>query len=160
MIALVDAIEGLAVSLGGCAVISVFRAARMLDDDRAEEIANASNEVAAKQSIIVRLQSDIEAAKVKPKVPAFEQAQRDAVVEKLKDWTEDEKRILEHVLQHESQDRGDLVRFCGNLIPADAAMNKGKVAGVIQFFSPHGSHVHYRVTPSFVEALKFYFHGE
>lgn len=128
------------------------------DIDLADITAKHAGVISERDRVIGTLQERLAA----PKVSASEQKQRDLAAEKLKLFTDPEKKVLKHILQFDQQNRGELMKRFSGEVNIDQFLNKAREAGLIQNAQPAHPQmaVASRITPSFVSALKFHFHGE
>ncbi len=134
---LINAVGGATVAFLGSVVISFIRAPKLLDDER----------IAETESLRKLLETR--------RVSGPEQIQRDLVREMLMDFSEQEKKVLEHIRQHGETLPDDIVGRFG-LDAVDRAGREGRKRGLLSA----GRDNSVCIRPEFAEALRFYFHGE
>ncbi len=137
----INASGGATVGFIGTFLISLFRAPKLLDIDRAKEIEDLSK---------------CNSARTPPTVSSLEQERRTFVSEKMQEFSEQEQAILKHILNHGRADRHALAAAFG-YPQADEVTHKGlKHEILVRGDYPY----QFRVNPTFEAAISFYFHGD
>jgi len=90
-----------------------------------------------------------------PKIPAWELERRNLISEKLAGFTDQERAVLRHILQHGEANPDTLVSLFGDKA-VDRAIREGVILGLVLRVNATS----YGVNPDFKDALRFYFHGE
>lgn len=152
---LINAAGGAGVAFIGSLLISLFRAPKLLDADRATEIhglrwqsASLSQELKTARALLA----------APPKVSEWEQRQRKLVAEKLAMFSDDEKRVIQHIVHHGQVDRAALINAgIGETRMIDSAIQKGKDCLLLKEV---GRPYHFAANQHFHLALSFYFTGD
>lgn len=130
---------------------SVLTAAVKLDNERASEIASVEATIESAQQRVAA-----------PTLPALERSRRERVAERLEDFNEDERNVLNYIRQHGRVEQGQVLRigFSGTVIAG--ATRKGVASGlVIRKLAQRQGHPDYwEINPELKDALAFHLLGE
>jgi hypothetical protein len=160
---IINAVAGAAVAFLGTIIISTFRSTKLLDDDRATQIAQLKQKKAAAEAQLASIQD-------RPTVTRLELSKRDLVRDKLKTHEPEDLGVLKYILQHGATDpftlmngarNGSIPEIPQNPEVVSAAIQRGVVSGLLKRVPvPGTSKEQLVVTSELAEALAFHLLGE
>ena len=146
---LIYAFGGFLVGYVGTFLISYSRSPKLLDDDRARDVDNLSK-------LNEGLKCNLESVSSAPLVGQLDQKRRTIVSEKMRQFLDGEKVVIQHIHHHGKMSRSQLAGLF-NLTVADEATRKGMEHGLL---NKEKNLYEYCISPDFSTALDFYFNDE